>query len=303
MLLIIFWFKVSFKGNDKALSKNIIGKISCNFSNLKDKIKIGAFKSVSLNVKPFEICTLPNGHLISVNSEPKCITVYDMKKDFELVKRFDKIGALEIGDFHVTTNNLDKIYFSDSKKHRIFLTNFNFNILKEFGSKGINADEFDTPQGLCFYNNFVYLCDSKNKRIVMLDENLSTSRVFCKLDFIPWQIKISFFSACIKEMDTDRVFFFNMYAQSLEYDRFDKDSTGPICSTNIDDSKFHVSLAKKNHNSFEIKFYNAFGDLDERIKIKHPYLIEYGVDQLTKIDFYNQNLIISLLESQKLLII
>ncbi len=284
------------------MSKNLIGKVTSNYVSLQDKIEIGVFKSVNMNVKPFDLCALSNGHLVSVNHEPKCITVYDMDKNFELIKKIDKIGDLEISDFYLTTNNTDKIYLSDSKRHKIILVDFDFNILKEFGSQGTNCNEFDTPCGLCFYNDGLYVCDSKNKRVLVLDSTLSSSKLFCKLNYSPWQIQMSYFCACIKEYESHFLYFYNVYMQSIEFDRFVENTNGPICKMK-NGQRLYISLARRVRNSFEINFYNDYGEFTNGFKVSNPYLAEYGIDQLIKIESYNQNLIISMYDSKKLLII
>ena len=282
----------------------MIGKIACNYLSLKDKIKIGNFRKIDLDVKPFEICVIPRiGQLVSINSAPKCITVYDMKNNYELVKRVDKVNGYEINEFHMATNNLDKIFFSDFKKSKIILTDFDFNFIKDFGGSN---ELLDHPYGLLYHENNLYVCDGKNKRIISLDSNLNNYRVFCSLDFIPGQIKMLYFSACIKEFDSDRIYFYNTYSQSIEFDHLQACVTnGSICEfkrkTNFN---FYISIANRVKNSLEIKFYNDYGEVDEGLNITNPYFEENGVNKIQmKLESFNQTLIVSLIESKQFLII
>ena len=220
------------------------------------------------------------------------------------MKRIDIIGNYEINDFYVATNNLDKIYFSDSKKSKIILTDFDFKLIKDFGTKGSGIGELDTPYGLLYHNYNLYVCDSNNRRITILDSNLKKSRVFCNLDFVPLQMKMLYFSACIKEFGTDRMFFYNSYSQSIEYDHLQTGVSGPICEAKSkNSSRLYALLAKKVNNSVEIKFYNDYGELDEGLELTNPYFEEYGVDQVMNIECFHQDLIIALHESKRLLIV
>jgi hypothetical protein len=224
-----------------------------------------------------------------------------MKNNYELVKIVDKIGAYGIDEFHVETNNSDKIYFSDFKTSKIILTDFDFNFINEFGGSN---ELLDQPNDLFYHDKNLYVCDGKNKRIISLDSNLNNFRVFCSLNFIPAQIIMLYFSACIKEFDSDRIYFYNFYSQSIEFDHLQTGFT-TICELKSKNNlNFYVSLANRVNQSLEIKFYNDYGDLNESLNIINPYFDEYGVDKENiKIKCFQQTLIICLKESKRFIII
>jgi hypothetical protein len=76
-----------------------------------------------------------------------------------------------------------------------------------FGNKcGTQNDQFDCPLGIDFHKNFLYICDSRNKRIQKLTNNLSFSSSY-SLGYLPWQIKIVNQVACVRDLLYANIYF------------------------------------------------------------------------------------------------
>ena len=64
------------------------------------------------------------------------------------------------------------ILIADGKLNTIFVYNYNGEIIKEIGKTGNGHLEFINPTGITSYNDYIYVLDSLNYRIQILDENL-----------------------------------------------------------------------------------------------------------------------------------
>lgn len=70
----------------------------------------------------------------------------------------------------------DNILVSDSGTHSIEVLNFDGEYIRSIGSLGSAPGEFNKPHAIVVYGNEVYVLDSGNKRIQILDEELNFNR-------------------------------------------------------------------------------------------------------------------------------
>ena len=89
----------------------------------------------------------------------------------------------------LSSNGQNSIYLTDEFNNQINQTDFDFNFIKQFGSKGTTNQQFDFPLGIEFYEDPVYVCDSINKPIQKLSEYL-VYQAWYPINFKPWNIKI-----------------------------------------------------------------------------------------------------------------
>jgi hypothetical protein len=188
-IYIIITFKIIFVPSRDKIVADSIGKFVKNEKKtnpIKLMLKYPKFRTLNLDVEPYSICVLPNGNLLSCNYES--LSLYD--KTLQKLKTVSKIDTQSLFCFYATTNNKDKIYFSNSEENQIIMTDLELNKIKFVGSYGKGNENFDYPRGLAFYKNFVYICDYGNKRLQKLNEALEFDRTI-QLDYCPIQIKIS----------------------------------------------------------------------------------------------------------------
>jgi hypothetical protein len=81
------------QSNEK-LNKYSIGEIiyngereyfSINSEKVRDILSIGEYEAISIDVNPYEICSLSNGNFISTNSDS--LTIFD--ENFKQIKKLD----------------------------------------------------------------------------------------------------------------------------------------------------------------------------------------------------------------------
>ena len=143
--------------------------------------------------KPFEILrnivapgclkAIPEGILMIERSQNRCVKKIDfgnrlsvVASNFEVPKRYSKWDPIEI-----TTSN-----------EFIFVTDCEYNMVHKFSAKlgkhiasvgrcGINMGEFKGPNGICLVRDKIYICDTGNHRIQVLNEHLEPVLCFgCK---------------------------------------------------------------------------------------------------------------------------
>ena len=196
--------------NELKIDETIIGDIKYLYKNqyiiteINKRIKSGVFRAVDLNA--FDICLTLNDNLITTNFNDSSICLH--KKNFELIKQINKLNNLSFKPYSAASNiDEGKVYICDHGNNRIFMVDAELNYLGVFGSKcGKQNDQFDCPLGIDFFKNFLYICDSRNKRIQKLTNNLKFSSSYA-LGYLPWQIKIGDSLACIRDLFYSNIYF------------------------------------------------------------------------------------------------
>ncbi len=113
---------------------------------------------------------------------PLAITVDDSGKlwvantNSHLISKFTPQGSLLLqfpGGFSMPSgiafDNSSNIWVSDRLHHKIKKFNQDGDSLFAFGSKGSEPGEIDRPIGIAFFDNKIYIADSKNKRVSVFD--------------------------------------------------------------------------------------------------------------------------------------
>lgn len=93
-----------------------------------------------------------------------------------LINKFTSQGNLLLqfgGGFSLPSgiafDNSGNVWISDRLHHKIKKFNQNGNTLYEFGTKGSGDGEIDRPIGIAFYDDKIYIADSRNRRISVFD--------------------------------------------------------------------------------------------------------------------------------------
>lgn len=189
-----------------------MGKIDINFKNLTNLLKTSNYKKLNLKIKPKDLCVLSNKYLLAANYDSNNLTMYDT--EFNLVKTINRINNREIQPGYITSNKIDKIYICERHHNRIVMTDFDFNFIRQIGSKGVNNDQFNFPCGILYDNNSVYVCDSKNKRLQKFDSDLGFQKSY-SLDFEPWKLRITNSVACIVQNKYGYIYFYDLNSFQL----------------------------------------------------------------------------------------
>jgi hypothetical protein len=139
-----------------------------------------------------------------------------------------------------------------------------FNFIKQFGCKGSTNQQFDGPLGITFDENSIYVCDSENKRIQKLSQELYYQESY-PLNYIPWNIKITKNVACIRSYGepNNSLYFLNPFS-------FKARICFHICEIYSIDSWFYIN----NNFAKRIECYNVNGILVDSKDLDNVYEVE-----------------------------
>lgn len=266
-----------FKTNERKLNELI------QFGKFKNRIRSKRYRIIDLNVEATDVCLLPNGYLLVISKDNKNITI--LNKDYKQIRLIDKINNQPIYPSSACTNNIDRIYISDSLNDRLIMCDLDFNFIKY--SNIVNSTTLRYPFGLCFKNDFIYVCGYK--RIHKFNSNLE-QHTFFQVDIHPWQIQIINNIACIS---SNSISFYDLQTFNLliKYDGHG----GNIFSF----GSYFYEYSGKNKTFY---IYDQYGKLlDEILTDGFNNLIQN--DWYHGMTFFNGNLVISTLETKKLIII
>ena len=259
-----FFFKINFDIPKTVLNKSFVGRIvktSVNpelisVTSLNEKLREGQFSIIDLEIRPFDSIVLPNDLILFANRDDKTLSLCN--NNFKVIKKIDKIDDKPFYPESIAFNGQNKIYFTNRNSHEVIMTDLSLNKIKSVGSIGSLNNQFNDPCGICFVNQTLYICDSKNKRIQVLSGELEHKRSI-SLDYEPWLIKGSNNLICIETNDGKGINFYDLNDNfSLIYNY--SHGWGKISMIN---SCFYECCAKKSR----IYCYNENAELVEEIPI------------------------------------
>ncbi len=132
-----------------------------------DKIENGSYETVQMRV--VDACVMPNNRLLASNHQS--ISILDER--FNIIKEIEKMDGNFIESYGVAFNNKKNcIYVSCYHSHCIYMLDLDLNKIKSFGSHGSNNNNLDCPSGICLNDDYLYVCDTLNFRIQILNSDL-----------------------------------------------------------------------------------------------------------------------------------
>jgi len=227
---------------------------------------------------------LPNQNLLSVNSTPWNLTLYD--ENFNHTRSIDQISGQKIKPLSVTTNDKNVIFIACVDE--IIATDLEFNKIFKYGSKGSDIDQFQYPSGIAFEEDFLYVCDRNNKRIQKLFASISSEILFSKnyvLRYKPDQIKVSNGVACVRQFYFNSILFYDLNSFELKF-KYDN-LNGSI-------SEIGGIFYSFDFTSSKIYCYDKDGEiLNEILNIHFKDLIKNFSQSIGKIVFFKNSILIS----------
>jgi hypothetical protein len=152
---------------------------------VKEKIGNGVCE-IRPSVDILDICTLPNNRILSGGFT--ALTIYD--ENFNEIKRVDRINDKIIDCYGVASDQNSFIFASSVVNNCMHKLDMELNLIATFGVKGTTNGCLWVPTGICYYNNHLYICDSNNKRIQIINIELEYVGTM-QLDYPPHTIRIS----------------------------------------------------------------------------------------------------------------
>ncbi len=165
----------------------------------------------------------------------------------------------------------------------------NFNYVNHFGGKGFTNKRLDKPKAIDYYENSIYVCDRKNKRIQKISEELKFQKSY-PLNFEPFSIKIHNNVCCVKGNTFVVIYYLNPFSFKIKINNI----YSKICS-NI--SWFYVF----NKTCKSIECYDINGNLVGVKGLENGALQNEEKNRL--IGFFNKKLIIGMQKTKKLLVL
>jgi hypothetical protein len=164
---------------------------------------------IQLKNDPYQIEVLPNGNIITILSGE--IDIYD--SNFTHISTIVTEQITLCSGLAISNKN---IYISDNCHSRIAMTDFEFRKFNFVGKYGTKIAMFKGPSGICFKNDFLYVCDSFNRRIQIFKADLDFE---CSIDlgYMPWEIRASNTSLCIASQFSADIEFYDIKSHVLNY--------------------------------------------------------------------------------------
>lgn len=244
-------FKPIFIISPFKINQNHIGRIK--LTNLETKVSKEIVEElvengemlriIKLKYAPSDICLLPNGSLALTNYNDANITIHD--KNLDIIQTVNRIDGMKIIPFGMTTDGKDKIYITEYETYSIIMTDLDFKKLNSYSVKNTEETgqyaEFD---GICYSDEFIYVCDYTNKRVIKLTSNLQFLESF-KVDYKPWLVKALGNTLCVKSGDSSKLCFYDKKNFELKY-KYDNGNgrvsviESGFTETNITKRKMHI---------------------------------------------------------------
>ena len=203
-------FKISIKKIDQETFGEIYSIDSNNHSN-NDLLKIENKEFVRLDYRPKQLMVLPNNQLLVLHFIKYVTGITILDDNYNIIKKIDKINGEKLSHLREVAINERKgeLYFSDYQNHRIIVTDFELNFIKYFGSFGgsNSSYQFFHPLGICFKNEYFYVCDSTNKRIQKFNQDLVFVNSL-ETKYNPFRVQVS--NSMIVVASETRVYFYDL---------------------------------------------------------------------------------------------
>ncbi len=227
------------------------------------------FQVLDKNIRVNDLCLLPGDKILAACCNQHKMILYN--KDFDTIKSIDKLNEKIFSPLSLASNDYDeRIYICDSFNQKILMTDLDFNVIGEYGSYGNEEENVRYPNGIFCYKHHLYISDRGNNRIVKITNYLKHLQSF-KVDFQPSKIIISNDLACIKSVNTNSLYFYDLsYPPYFNFKFQYEEHNGTISIMN---SKFYEFHSKKR----KIHCFDINGVLETSLNIKpFKHELEFG---------------------------
>ena len=191
---------------DKSFAGRIFYSLCDNDDEIVERIKNNNFDNFNIAYRTHDVCVLPNNNnlLLCCHSN---VAVYDSNQILQ--RTLTQINNQQFYIVAADTNKIDAIYFCDQKQHSIIKTNLDFIQLAIFGGYGSGTSQLSYPNGLCYHDDLLFVCDHNNQRIQKLNSDLKY-QVSYQLTYYPWRIKCINNVAVIKDSNEMAIYFYEI---------------------------------------------------------------------------------------------
>jgi hypothetical protein len=184
-----FNLKIDFEISDETIKRELIGSLklyndqpskTLSCEKVQEILQKSDYLLLPINVRPQEICILPNNFIVSANVGS--LVIYD--------EEFKKIKSIAMSlPSGISYNFKNDLFVSERKSSRIYKMDFDLNIKVEFGSPGLNNDQLQRPCALVCKDDLLFVCDYGNDRVQILSFEFRFIDTI-KLSFRPFSMQI-----------------------------------------------------------------------------------------------------------------
>ena len=290
--------QITFEASSEKLEKDIVGHLNTYIrknatknKEINNRIASGSFKVVDLNVQPWDVCALPNGHLLIADLNQTSLFLYD--SSLKLVRTITEITDSEFFPMGIATNGINEIYIVNHCNEKIYKTDLDLNQIGECSSQGDDLNQLMHPRGIFYYNHSIYVCDCGSNRIQKFDTDSLAYQASYILDFSPSRIKIGNNIACIVGgLNNNTIYFYDVKNFKLHH-KYERKSA--CCFIGVINSHFYE------YNERKIFFYDETGHFVQEFKSGNFVFNEYNYD--SGIVYFNDKVILYNYKQKKLIII
>lgn len=122
-----------------------------------------------------EISTLKQPTGLAITGEMLYVSEHGANRVSVFNSKLEKLQTIENlkGPSEIALDNESNVYVCTIGDDRLHKFSPDDKLLASVGSKGKGANEFDFPNGNCFHDQKLYVCDSENYRIKVYDSDLN----------------------------------------------------------------------------------------------------------------------------------
>ena len=268
----------------------LIATIDYNFEDIIEKFVQSKHQIINLDVEPKDTCVLSSGNLLIASRSSKNLKIYD--DTFKIIKTIDRINNQNFTPLSITTNGRNYIYIADEQLDRILQTDLDFKLIHSYGTRGSENNQLCSPLDIIFDKNSIYICDTQNRRIQKLSEDLIYKKTY-QLNFKPWKIKILKNIACIRPTGEPFLSFYNLNPFYLK---------AKVCDGNGDIISINSWFYEYDHSSHLLRCYDLNGELMKETFLKFENRnLSSSQESMYWINCFNRQIIIGLTQSKQLI--
>jgi DNA-binding beta-propeller fold protein YncE len=126
--------------------------------------------TTTANRKPLYVALAPDGRVFVSDLLRQKVDIYDSEGTYLDFLRPDGQEDFDWSPAAMTFDEDGNLYVTDIGQHRILIIGTDENVIRVFGSEGIEMGRFAYPNGIALRDDLIYVADSNNARIQVLDQ-------------------------------------------------------------------------------------------------------------------------------------
>jgi hypothetical protein len=174
------------------LELKTLGRINIK-NDIEYQLKSQKYELISIDEDLIGICSIKDEYLLACDASTGRLFMYD--STFKKINQISQLNGNRIYAYYVVTDGNDRVYITSQCEHKLIMTNLKLEFIK-YAKK----DTIKRCYGIFYYQNYVYVCDYEDAKVVKFDDDLNDCKNYL-LDINPTQIQIFGQTACVRGWD------------------------------------------------------------------------------------------------------